>query len=873
MFTNTKLAKSIQLAIAFGAVSGLSLSTAAVAQETEEAEAETVEKIQVTGSRIKRADMEGALPVTVIDRAAIEFSGQTSVADLLRNTSFNSSGSFRPQSGSSAQGVSQINLRGLGSSRTLVLVDGRRLPKSPSTGSSQDLNSIPSAAVERIEILTDGASAVYGSDAIGGVVNIITRKDFNGVEMKLGAAQIEHDGGDREEGSLVFGASSNEGSIIAGVSWNKRDIVFARSFPWYSAGASVFGNSFTTLTDGVDNFNWTALPGACNDGAGFYPLASGGAIANSQGVQERCAYNFSLVSADEASTGVIGMFVNSRYEINDDWSVFANMAINKTDSFGRYAPVPDSNYYTGNALPIDSPNNPTNPTLADGSANPLYDPAFGPNQEVNWWHRFDALGNRDSEVENNLSDLNVGFEGDIDGILVDFGVRRTLSKTYDIGRNYLVRSTAEAYIADGTYDLRNPSANPDEVLNAMKAVISRISEYNQDEVFANIQFDLFEMDAGTVTTIVGAEYRTEDYSDQYDSLSEAGQIGGSAGNSAGGGRSARAAYFETLVPMSEEVEVSVAGRFDDYSDYGSDFSPKLSVRYNPSDELVVRASIGEGFRAPTLDILTQKDSFSATSVSDVQTCLAQSQPENCSVQINNIIVANPQLQSEQSKQLALGLAWEPIDNVSLSIDYYDIEITNRITEFGASTILSRDQAGDFIPAGLGVTRAPNGAILEVISGFGNEGVRNSTGLDVNVQSTFEFNELGTLRTNFQTFYGLSDKVDNGRNFYDDAGVPQYRGVLNNTYSIGDFDIVWNLNFIASTSEDTVGGEQVGHIPSWITNDLQVNYNTPWNAKVTVGSNNIGGKQPPLFAFGGRDYNFNLYDGYGRIVYARYTQSF
>lgn len=253
--------------------------------------------------------------------------------------------------------------------------------------------------------------------------------------------------------------------------------------------------------------------------------------------------------------------------------------------------------------------------------------------------------------------------------------------------------------------------------------------------------------------------------------------------------------------------------------------------------------------------------------------MAQSQPENCSVQINNIIVANPQLQSEQSKQLALGLAWEPIDNVSLSIDYYDIEITNRITEFGASTILSRDQAGDFIPAGLGVTRAPNGAILEVISGFGNEGVRNSTGLDVNVQSTFEFNELGTLRTNFQTFYGLSDKVDNGRNFYDDAGVPQYRGVLNNTYSIGDFDIVWNLNFIASTSEDTVGGEQVGHIPSWITNDLQVNYNTPWNAKVTVGSNNIGGKQPPLFAFGGRDYNFNLYDGYGRIVYARYTQSF
>ncbi|MFT5669869.1 MAG: iron complex outermembrane receptor protein, partial [Glaciecola sp.] len=243
MFTNNKIAKSISLALAFGSMSVLSLSGAAVAQEEAEVE-ESVEKIQVTGSRIRRADMEGSLPVTVIDRAAIEFSGQTSVADLLRNTSFNSTGSFRPQSGSSAQGVSSVNLRGLGASRTLVLIDGRRLPKSPSTGSSQDLNAIPVAAVERVEILTDGASAIYGSDAIGGVINIITRKDFNGVEIKLGASQIEHEGGDREEGSVVFGTSTDKASIIGGVSWNKRDIVFARDFPWYNPGGSIYGNSF-----------------------------------------------------------------------------------------------------------------------------------------------------------------------------------------------------------------------------------------------------------------------------------------------------------------------------------------------------------------------------------------------------------------------------------------------------------------------------------------------------------------------------------------------------------------------------------------------------------------------------------------------------
>jgi iron complex outermembrane receptor protein len=870
MFINSKLAKSIRLALAAGVVATVFSSSSLFAQEaeiTEEEVSETVERVTVTGSRIKRADMEGALPVTVIDREAIEFSGQTSVADLLRNTSFNSTGSFRPQSGSSAQGVSSVNLRGLGSSRTLVLVDGRRLPKSPSTGSSQDLNAIPVAAVERVEILTDGASAIYGSDAIGGVINIITRKDFNGVELKLGASEVEHEGGSREEGSIVFGTSSDKGSIIGGVSWNNRDIIFARDLPWYNPGGSIYGNSFTTLdSNGDDNFNWTALPGACNDGPGFYLLASGGALANSAGTQERCAYNFALESADEASTGVIGFFMNSRYEVNDDWSIFSSMSINKTSSFGRYAPVPDSNYFSEIPLTTNSPNNPTNPNSS------MYDPAFGEPQEVNWWHRFDSLGNRDSEVDNELSDLTVGAEGQVGDMFIDFGLRRTKNKTFDIGRNYLVRTTAEAYIENGTYDLSNPSGNSDDVLNAMKAVISRISSYDQDEAFASVQFDMFDMDAGAVTTYIGAEYRKEIYSDQYDSLSEAGQIGGSAGNSAGGSRNSKALFFETLIPVLEELEVSVAGRYDSYSDYGNDFSPKISFKYTPIDDLIVRASFGKGFRAPSLDILTQKDSFSATSVSDVRTCQAQSQPDDCSTQINNIIVANPELQSEQSNQFAVGFAYEPIDNLSFSVDYFDIEITNRITSFGASTILARDQAGDFIPPGLGVTRAGNGAILEVISGYGNEGTRQTEGLDINVRYMVD-TDFGTIRSNFQTFYGLSDKVDGGRDFYNDPGQPDYRGVWSNIYSVGDFDVAYNLNFIASTAEDIVDGLDEGHIPSWITHDLQVNYNAPWDAKITIGSSNITGKEPPLFSFGGRDYNFNLYDGYGRVVYARYTQSF
>lgn len=878
MYIKSKVAKSISLAIAFGAASATAFSGSVMAQE-EAAEEGAVEKIAVTGSRLRRADMEGSIPVTTIDRSQLEFSGQISVSDLLRNTSFNSAGSFRPQSGSSAQGVSSVDLRGLGAERTLVLIDGRRLPKSPSTGSSADLNSIPTAIIERIEVLTQGASAVYGSDAIAGVINIITRKEFQGVEVKLGGGEIEHEGGDREEGSVIFGNTSDKGNIVGGVSWNHRDIIFARNFPWYNPGASFYGNSFSTAVDNgdgtfSDNFDVTTIPGGCAGGTtdpnnGFYVVPFGGSLTG-----ERCAFNFALESADEASTGVTSLFMNSEYEISDNWKIMSKMNWNKTDSFGRYAPVPDSPSPfaggTGNPIPVDSPNNPTNPNSA------MYDPAFGDNVPVFWWHRFAALGNRDNTVENETQNLMVMVEGEVGDFFVDFGVRRTKNKTYDIGRNYLVRTTAEAYINDGTYDLQNPTANPDSVLNAMKATISRISKYDQDEVFGSAQTDLFEMGGGMSSIIVGFEWREEDYNDQYDSLSEAGAIGGSAGNSAGGGRTARALFVETLLPVNEELEVTLAGRYDDYSDYGSDFAPQVSLRWEPMDDLVVRAGWGEGFRAPTLDILTQKDSFAADSVTDDQHCAAINLPVGCSVQINGLRTANPNLGSEQSSQISLGVAFQPLDSLSFSLDYFDIEIEERINFFSAQELVNREASGDPIPAGLGVERLANGTITRIVQGYGNDGTLETSGVDLNVTYSQDVG-FGDLTSTLQYSYMFDYKTDGGRDQVGDVGQPADRGVWSNTLGMGDFHFAYNLNYIGDNAEQVLDGEQLGHVGTYVTHDINVTYHTPFNSKVTVGVNNVGGKEPPLESFrgggGSRDYNFDLYDGYGRIIFARYVQSF
>lgn len=874
MFRNDKLANAVRLAMMFGAVSTAALSTSVMAAEEEEDQAKKVERIEVTGSRIKRTDMEGSLPVSTIDRADIDMSGQISVSDLLRGTTFNSTGSTRPTSGSSAQGVSTINLRGLGADRTLVLVDGRRLPKSPSTGQSQDLNTIPIGAVERVEILSDGASALYGSDAMGGVVNIITRKDFNGAELTVGAGtpSVPKTGGDRENGSFTFGSSSGTTSLLGGVSWNSQDIVFERDYPWTVAGGSAYGNNWEDLDSGA----LSSIPNGC--GEANFILTAGGV----------CQFNFNATNATEASTANKSLFIKANHQINDEWSVYMNSSVAKTESFGRYAPVPD--YYE---VTKDSVNNPTNPNSwfydAKNPKRATYDAAkVGAPRTVGIYHRFAALGNRDGYTNNDTTDFLVGSSAQLEGFDIDFGVRRNASKSYDIGYNYVVRNTAGMFIENGTYNLQEPSKNSADIRGSMTATIARVSNFNQDEAFANASFDMFEVAAGMVQGVVGTEYRKETYSDRYDSLSENGQIGGSAGNSAGGDRSVKSAYFESLVPVLDNLELSLAGRYDKYSDYGSDFAPKISTKWIPVEDMVVRASWGQGFRAPTLDILTAKTTFGAVSVTDKVTCdLVGSPTGQC--QVDTYTQSNPNLQSEQSDQFSAGWAWQPVDWVNFSVDYWRIKIDNKITLFGAATLIARIQAGDTVPAGLGVIRKPNGAIDRVNAGYGNEGEVNSDGVDINVQTNFDFGDFGRLNQNLQIARTLGYD-EGGRDFVRDPGFPAHRVTLQNIYSYGDFDFGYNLNLIgdqfrcgfgtASTANalrngcgTKAGAPRSGNWGTYVTHDMQVTYSTPWQGKVTLGALNLFEKLPSLRPYDGQQYNYDLYDGWGRVAYVRYTQSF
>jgi iron complex outermembrane receptor protein len=833
MFKKTKVCSGVLLALG-GAV--MATSMPAFAQDPQ--------RVEITGSRIKRVDAEGALPITVIDRATIESSGSTTIAEFMRSMTFASAGNFRPQSGSSGQSFAGADLRGLGDARTLILLDGRRLPKAPNIGDSTDTNSIPMAAIDRIEILTDGASAIYGSDAIAGVINFVTRKDFQGVNITAGYANPVTDGGAKQELSGIIGTVGDKGRILGGFSRTHRGMVFTRDRPWgQTLGVSSYGNNYRRL-DGIAPTALTAVPGACTD-TNFYLTGAG-----------TCSFNFNAVAADEAEITNTAFFVRGETRINDDWSAYLSSSVSRVESFGRYAPTPGQV-----TVAADSPNNPTNGAT-----------------DIVLRHRFAAAGNRDTFTDGNLYEMGVGVQGRIaNSIDVDVGVSSKQSKYAELGYNFIVRPLAEQYINSGEYDIYTPSANSPDILNAIKATISRNSSFKQLDVYGTASFPLFQMGGGSSMMLVGLEHRTEDFVDQYDSLQEAGVIEGSAGNSSGGDRTVNAVLTEILFPISKTLEATFSARYEKYSDYGNDFSPKVSAKWKALPNLSLRASFGKGFRAPSLPVLTQKTQFSAESVFDPATCIAfGGDPVACNtntlVQVDTYDQANAQLKSEKSTQFSVGSVWDITPALSLKLDYWNIKIDDVISQVTAGEILDRDQGIDPrpIPAGLGVQRDPvSGAIIRIDTGWANEGTLKTSGLDFDVLFSWGSGGMGKFGHNFRWSHMFTYDTTGG-DLAGSQGLPKDRATLSNTWTLGAFDAAWNVNYIGKNGD----AADSTNTNAYTTHDVQLNWTPPIKgSKLTVGVTNLTNSQPALIPYDGRNFNFYLYDSYGRTPYVRFSQKF
>jgi outer membrane receptor protein involved in Fe transport len=781
----TKLRDAIGFALAVGATT-LAGTGIAFAQESTEEGAKTLDAIQVTGSRVARVETETASPVVIIDRAAIQQTGKLTLGDLVQELPAISGAATNPQvNNGGGDGSSTVELRGLGSERTLLLVNGRRIV-------NNDLNSIPTTAVERIEVLMSGASAVYGSDAVAGVVNFILRKDFEGLtaSVDFGITPSKQDG-QRSGGSITFGQVGEKGNIIAGLNYNKFDGIssadraFSKDATYlYSGEVFVAGSSRnprgriyvegTPLEAQYGCASVTRIPGAAGDTTDDYRCYSGGTDA----------YNYQSTNLIVTPQERTNAFFLANYQINDNLNAFAEVYHNKTTSNFAIAALP---FDTGSDGVVISADNYYNP----------FDINFGPVSATDdnlFLTRFTSLGQRRSYYDTTTSQVVAGLEGFI-------GDSWKWDAAFNYG-HYFSENTSYGYVYyEGLADALGPSfLDTDGVVKcgAPGAIISgcvplnifniddpqsveTLSQYEarpyystmrQNRSFeANASGELFELPAGAVQLAFGASWREEYQRSEVDYIAIADSegrcfISQEACSSALSGKfDVTEVYGELYVPILSEMpfahllSVSLGSRYSDYSTFGDTTNSKLQVEWRPIENLLFRGTVAEVFRAPRIQDLYAGPQGDAPQLNDIcqgygaagtprdheNACGAGAGATNIPAtgigpaptsQSNGVwsgsVAAGFDLQPEEGKSFSWGVVYDPefLPGFSVSLDYWRLYLNDTITRADAQTVIDTCYANDDHAFCEFINRRANGQVDFIREPIVNLGRLDTKGWDL-----------------------------------------------------------------------------------------------------------------------------------------------
>ncbi|MCL1050754.1 TonB-dependent receptor [Shewanella abyssi] len=872
MHVNLKLAKAIRFALVSGAAATAALSSPVVLAADAE-EMGNVERIQVTGSRIKRTDMEGSSPVTTITAADMEKTGEMSVADVLRRSNLNTFGSTAESSGSSWQSQSNISLRGAGADRTLVLLNGKRMPGSPTMGGTAvNLNTIPTAAIERIEILSDGASAVYGSDAVAGVVNIITKKDYEGLEVSASGSLPEQDGGEEWKAHVIGGTSSDKGSLTFSFEHQSREIIY-QADRWFSSSTNL-GASDLTDTTGVSTYarnfrdldTGTFSPMAACDNE---DMANGGQIYSYKDGYA-CGYDYTAEAADHAGRDYTAGYISANYELTDEIIFEGQGLFSRNETFGRYAPA--AGYFTVGAGQVEI-------LTSDGNGGFT----SGLNEKAGRaYYRFTDVGTRDSTTIDYSTDIQIGLVGEHDDFGWDVTYHYNLAENSNYGSGYVHRPTVEALVESGEFNF-GPEGNSDEVIAAISHDTLAQDTMDFQSLNAGINFEVIELPAGIVGWYIGTEFSQYKYVSHYDAESSAGEVIGSSGGGSAGDRDVFAFFAESIIPVTDDLELNVAFRYDDYSDFGTATTPKVALRYQVLDDVVLRASWGQGFRAPALSDLYSPNSFSADDATDYRYCdINGISTGDCKEEQYDVTrTSNENLKPETSDFYNLGAIWNITDNFSTKVEYYNLSIDDVITFISLNSLLREEQnvgygntSGELVRAG----DSADGALIEATTPLVNGNGFDTTGIDFNLTYTGFETAVGDFGSTFDLTYVLSYEDEEyfdgpvndmaGRN-----GLPEYRFTWVIDWSYGDHNASLLTQYIDGQAENTDPNtyENIGSLDSQTTFDASYSYMTDWNGKFNVGVRNITNEDPVLDSY--LNYDAALYNLYGRTYTASYTQKF
>ncbi len=872
MNTATSLAHAIRIAIAGAA--GLSAALASPASLGQEA----LDEVVITGSRIRQNPLEERLPVLSVSSDDYAASGATSIADFVQklpiagsaiNRTNNSSGNlgYPPDGGGIGAGAAEIDLRYLASKRVLVLVDGRRWVKGSSgsgVSGAVDLNSIPSSAIKSIEILQDGASAIYGSDAIGGVMNIITADDYDTFKISGYTGQYGDGDGETSEFEMRLGGSGERGSALVALAYNNQKAVNTadRKTSEFPLPGFPFGVSSGTpagrfvFFDPVAIDPDTNLPGTFVDvapdfvGAVYTPGNPDTDDFHPFGLDDRFNYQpFNhLVTPNER----FNLFAKGEYEVSDSVRFVGLASFNNRKSQGRAAPVPlffgvdggSTSYMVNFFMPANHPYNPFGIDL-DGTTNaPFFTKRpieAGPrifNQDVDTWYLSGGL-----EGEFKLGGRDMYW--DIIGTRAENNARQT--KLNQFNARMLNVGLGDPAICAATpgcvpVNIFGEGSLTREMLDFVTYTGVDTSSQKLVDVTANLTGDLFDLPAGAVGFAVGYEHREEDGSFIPDPVVASGETADVPTNPTAGGYDVDEFYGEVIVPILKDqpgfdsLAFSAAARYSDSDLFDSETGTKFSVNWGPTENFMFRVSYAEGFRAPNIGELYNLGSRFDSGISDpCNTDGNPNPPANCAalgvpddyVQLNPQISVdtggNSDLQPETSETLTAGFTWQvplsgAFESLLVEANYYDIDIEGAIQAPDAQDTLDACVATLDPLFCNQINRNPSGTITSIEGTLNNIGGIETNGVDLNLDlalaesgaGAFRFQLMASFLMDYdELFANSSGGFDRVERAGQELGSPtrgfvEEKVTLNTFWEFGDFSALLSLRYLSSLTEQCVG---------------------------------------------------------------------
>jgi len=855
---------ALALSISTALLTTTSFTTAAAEQEIE------VERIEITGSHIKRQDMEGPSPVTSLSQEDIQKSGVTDLISLFTKLPISGQGTFSTQANSSddtANGGSSVSLRGLGADSTLILINGRRVSVSPFAKgidtSFVDINNIPLSAIKRVDILKDGASATYGSDAVAGVINIVLRDDIEGAELSAKIGSTADGGGDEKSVNLVFGNSSENASHTFVLEYFNRDEILYSDRD-YSATANQAAR--TGDPDATDFRSSAGIPGtiALADDPSNRLIDLYG---NDQCAPEYqdfannlCRYDYAphmtmIPAAERFSWNYMG-----KYEINENVRAFGELNGQNSKSTVRGAGSPSFNELFMSGDNINHP-------FADMPEHEFY------GQDLTMRRRTVDIGNREKRVDSDYYRAILGLQGEINDWSWEAAYSYIKSSSVERGVDGFPNSRrVQEAIDSGLWNPFEPSSNSQESLDFIETTTTRVGKSTMKSLDFKISGAVFEMPHGDVYFALGSEYREETISDNPDDQFLRGEVFGTEATQANGSRDNLAFFGELAIPVLDNLEVQLAVRHEDYSDFGTTTDPKVSFLWTPTEDLSVRGSYGTAFRAPSLHQLGLGRTDESPNLVDSLRCAAiGNQDRACEPQeYTAVFEGNPDLGPETSKSYNFGVIYNFSNDVNFSIDYYNYDISDIIDSdtqfvidnFGLdSTIVVRRPTS--------IANDP-GEVIQVNDSFQNIGDLKTSGIDLDLRYAFETN-MGEFKLGYVMNYVLN--FEDYKNT-EEGGFeqPQMRWTASADWVLDDISATAAINYIDSFEQEASLNLNK-EVDSMTTLDASVNYFGIDNLVLTLGATNLTNEKPPFAYHDFMGFAVNVHSGQGRFAYAQAKYKF